>query len=159
MPLHDWSSLAGWEGVHDYWIVELARDIKAKLPAPYRAYIGSTPALLVGAGDDRPDVAVRRREAGEPPAGEGDGDAMEPDSEAAALLTTDPQTAVLVTLRGRPVAAVELVSPRNKDHPLVARAIPLALPRLSSPGGEPPARGRASAAADVLVRRQPGRRG
>jgi hypothetical protein len=49
MPLHDWSELSGWEGVHDVWIVELLRAIKPQLPDEYRAYIGSAPALAIGA--------------------------------------------------------------------------------------------------------------
>ncbi len=115
MPLHDWANLDGWEGVHDIWLVELLRDVKAKLPAAYRAYIGSTPALSVGAGDEKPDVAVRRWQDEVPPAASPEGWA--PDSEAVALLRSDPQTAVHVLTRGRLVAAIELISPRNKDRP------------------------------------------
>src|SRR5204862_4843312 len=40
----------------------------------------------------------------------------EPDVETATL-TLDPQKALYVTYRGRLVAAVELISPRNKDRP------------------------------------------
>ena len=59
MPLHDWSELSGWEGVRVIWIVELLRWIKPRLPPNYRAYVGSSPALAIGAGAERPDVAVR----------------------------------------------------------------------------------------------------
>ena len=34
MPLHDWAALAGWEGVHQVWIVELLYWIKPRLPVP-----------------------------------------------------------------------------------------------------------------------------
>ena len=59
MPLHDWSDSAGWEGMHHLWIAELLRWIKPRLPIGYRAYIGSSPLLAVGAPVERPDVGVR----------------------------------------------------------------------------------------------------
>src|SRR5436190_4990785 len=60
MSLHDWSALAGWDGVHQVWIVELLYWIKPRLPAGYRAYIGTTPTFAIGApGEERPDVGVR----------------------------------------------------------------------------------------------------
>src|SRR5437763_10484083 len=60
MPLHDWAALPGWEGVHQVWIVELLYWIKPRLPAGYRAYIGTTPTFAIGApGEERPDVGVR----------------------------------------------------------------------------------------------------
>jgi hypothetical protein len=37
MPLHDWNDLAGWDGVHNIWIVELLRWIRPRLPEGYRA--------------------------------------------------------------------------------------------------------------------------
>jgi hypothetical protein len=60
MPLHDWTELAGWEGVHHSWITELLRWIKPRLPAGYRAYIGSAPLVAVGAPAEKPDVGVRK---------------------------------------------------------------------------------------------------
>ena len=73
MPLHDWSELSGWEGVHDIWIVELLRWIKPRLPPDYRAYVGSCPALAIGTAAERPDVAVKavaaRACSGEPSSG------------------------------------------------------------------------------------------
>ena len=48
MSLHDWSALAGWDGVHQVWIVELLYWIKPRLPAGYRAYIGTTPTFAIG---------------------------------------------------------------------------------------------------------------
>jgi len=130
MPLHDWSELSGWEGVHDVWIVELLRAIKPQLPDEYRAYIGSAPALAIGATAGRPDIAVRPWRPEPPPDRVREAlddhrrEPIEPDEEIATL-AIDPQTAVFVTAHGRLVAAVELVSPRNKDRP-AARAIYLA---------------------------------
>jgi hypothetical protein len=115
MPLHDWTELSGWEGVHDIWLVELLRDVKLRLPPAYRAYIGSTPALSVEAGDEKPDIAVRHWSS-EASTSSLSGP-MAPDSETVALLSQDPQTAVHVTLRGKLVAAIEVTSPRNKDRP------------------------------------------
>ncbi len=121
MPLHNWAELGGWDGVHNIWIVELLRYVKPRLPDGYRAYIGTTPALAVGAPEERPDVAVRQW-LPEPPPEPGplpanaDPSLPEPDDEVATL-TLDPQTAVYVTAHGRMVAAVELISPRNKDRP------------------------------------------
>ena len=45
MPLHDWSDLGGWEGVHDIWLVELLRCIMPQLPPGYQIHLGSSPAL------------------------------------------------------------------------------------------------------------------
>lgn len=122
MPLHNWDNAAGWDGVHHFWITHLFNWLKPRLPDDYRAYVGSVPALTVTAAPERPDVAVRHW-LPEPPA--------EPNPEKApvaevpldepivevATLTLDPQTALYVTYRGRLVAAVELISPRNKDRP------------------------------------------
>ncbi len=120
MPLHDWTNPAGWDGVHNIWIVELLRWIKPRLPEGYRAYIGSTPALTVGAADEKPDVAVRQWLPEPPtdltPSSPGLDDGSEPEVEIATL-TLDPQTAVYIATHNRMVAAIELVSPRNKDRP------------------------------------------
>lgn len=120
MPLHDWTDRPGWDGVHHLWITELLRWIKPQLPEGYRAYIGTPPVLAVGAPQERPDVGVR--EWNEPPApasANGPGAASkpvdEPDEEVA-VATIDPGKALYVATQGRLVAAVELVSPRNKDR-------------------------------------------
>src|SRR5438034_8347174 len=108
MPLHNWNDQAGWDGVPSVWIVELLRWIKPRLPADYRAYIGSTPALAVGALDERLDVSVREWPP-ELPGGENPPLSLpaaesaalaEPDEEIATL-TLDPQKAVYVVARGR----------------------------------------------------------
>jgi hypothetical protein len=125
MPLHDWNELPGWEGMHHLWIAELLRWVKARLPSGYRAYIGSAPLLAVGAPPEKPDVGVRRWD-GETssvpnapangPQGPGDVAQTEPDEEIA-VATLDPGSSLFVESHGRLVAAVELISPRNKDRP------------------------------------------
>jgi hypothetical protein len=130
MSLHDWSALAGWDGVHQVWIVELLYWIKPRLPAGYRAYIGTTPTFAIGAPTEaRPDVGVRDWSGSDqspPPsacqAGAGTGEpAVEPDEEVA-VGTIAGDTALLVEQQGRLIAAIELVSPRNKDRPSACTA-------------------------------------
>src|SRR4051794_12584214 len=121
MPLHDWSNLSGWEGVHILWMTELFHRVRPRLPAGYRAYLGSVPLLAVGAPEGKPDIRVHSWKSEEArPVGvsdaAADGDA--PDSEVEiAVATIDPGTALLIERHGALVAAVELVSPRNKDRP------------------------------------------
>src|SRR5260370_26788595 len=59
MPLHDWGDTSGWEGVHLLWMAELLRFAKGRLPAGFRAYLGSGPAVAIGAPAAHLDVAVR----------------------------------------------------------------------------------------------------
>jgi hypothetical protein len=129
MPLHEWTDRTGWEGMHHLWITEMLRWVKPRLPAGYRAYIGSAPALAIGAPGGRPDVAVvpwpndRGEDTPTPstgPASES-GDEIEPDIELA-VATLDPSTSLFVEKQGRLVAAVELISPRNKDWPSAREA-------------------------------------
>ncbi len=123
MPLHDWTALPGWEGVHQVWIVELLYWIKPRLPPGYRAYIGTTPAFAIGApGKERPDVGVREWPTGNGPQTSADhrpaapaDPAEEPDQEIA-VATLEGQSALLVERQDRLVTALELVSPRNKDR-------------------------------------------
>jgi hypothetical protein len=126
MPLHDWNQVKGWDGVNHLWIAELLHWIKPRLPEGYRAYIGSAPLLAVGEPEGRPDVSVRT--ASVPPLEDGTGaapasqePASEPDEEVA-VATLDPTHTLFVAREGWLVAAVELVSPRNKDR-LAARAL------------------------------------
>src|SRR5687768_8175994 len=99
MPLHDWAGLSGWEGVHLLWMTELLRDLKAKLPPEFRAYIGSGPALAVGvpSGGGRPDVAVRSHgpvhDTGPAAAPAAYPEVSEPDVEVA-VATLDPDPAL-----------------------------------------------------------------
>jgi hypothetical protein len=120
MPLHDWSERGGgWEGVHHIWITEILRWVKPRLPSGYRAYIGSAPVVAVDAPPGLPDVGVHRQTE-EPLAPPGNGPAAggdDPDEEIA-VVTLDPATSLFVEASGRLVAAVELISPRNKDRAL-----------------------------------------
>ena len=127
MSLHDWSDRPGWEGMHVLWISELLRWVKPQLPAGFRAYIGAAPLLAVGAPSERPDVGVRSwsptdeaRPSGAVVA-ETDTVPAEPDEEIA-VATLNVETAVYVERQGRLIAAVELISPRNKDRPLARTA-------------------------------------
>jgi hypothetical protein len=130
MPLHDWSTLAGWDGVHQVWIVELLYWIKPRLPAGYRAYIGTTPTFAIGAPTEgRPDVGVRDWSGSDlPPSpsagqvGDGTGEPAEEPDEEIAVGTIAGDTALLVEQQGRLIAAIELVSPRNKDRPSACTA-------------------------------------
>lgn len=117
MPLHDWAALTGWDGVHQVWMVELLYALKPQLPPAYRAYIGTTPTFAIGAPDDgRPDVGVRDWPTTEPrPPGSGGESGPEPDEEVV-VTTITADTALMVERAGRLVAAIELVSPRNKDR-------------------------------------------
>ncbi len=116
MPLHDWSAQPGWDGVHTLWISELLRWVKPRLPAGYRAYVGSTPTLTIGAPPSHAGVQVRQWLPEQPAACPTGGDGVIPDEEVAvSVLTAEP--ALYVASEGHLIAAVELVSPRNKDRP------------------------------------------
>jgi hypothetical protein len=110
------------------WTTERLRWVKPRLSVGYRAYIGSAPVLAVGAPVDRLDVSVRSWSPADamklpgPPFSQTSTDPAEPDEEIA-VATLDPETAVYVERRGRLIAAVELISPRNKDRP-IARSYP-----------------------------------
>jgi Protein of unknown function (DUF4058) len=116
MPLHDWRDDRGWAGLNILWQAQLLDWVQQRLPAGYRAYLGSVPALTIDVPNDRPDLGVRQWESG-PTAGAGSTESPGPDTEAVAVFELDPQTAVHIDLHGRLVAAIELVSPRNKDRP------------------------------------------
>jgi hypothetical protein len=119
MSLHDWSAQTGWDGVHTLWISELLRFVKPRLPAGYRAYVGCSPTLTIGAPPAHADVQVRQwtPEPPTPPSSAEPvaGNDLQPDEEVAvSVLTAEP--AVYVACAGHLVAAIELVSPRNKDR-------------------------------------------
>jgi hypothetical protein len=119
MPLHDWFDLRGWEGVHHYWMSELARNIKEQLPPGYRAYIGSGLAVATGEPPPKRDVSVRMQstemrggiaiQSGQSVAG------VEPDIEIATA-TLEIEPSIFVEREGRLVAVAEVISPRNKDR-------------------------------------------
>lgn len=118
MPLHDWTDRGGWEGVHHLWLAELARWLKARLPAGYRAFIGSPPTIGIGSLSEKPDVSVREWRDEAKPTGPvaPDGTIVEPTVEVA-LATDELAPAVQVEYKGRLIAAIEIISPRNKDRP------------------------------------------
>jgi hypothetical protein len=106
MPLHDWTDGRGWESVGPLWITSLLYWLQERLPPGYRAYLGSVPALTIAAG----------LEEGAAPSGALT-DRPDPDFHAVSMLNPEPQLAVHVYHHGQLIAAVELVSPRNKDRP------------------------------------------
>ena len=74
------------------------------------------PALTLEAGDGKPDVTVRGWRTPLPMPAAGVALAVAPDREAVAAFTPDGQRALHVDWHGQLIAAVELVSPRNKDR-------------------------------------------
>ncbi len=124
MPLHDWTNLTGWDGLHQIWIVELLYWIKPRLPAGYRAYIGTTPTFAIDAPpEERPDVGVHGWPQPElsaksdvsPSQSSPDTFSEEPDEEIA-VASIESTSALFVERHGQLIAAIELVSPRNKDR-------------------------------------------
>ncbi len=120
MPLHDWTDERGWDGVHVLWLTQLLDWTQPRLPEGYRAYVGSVPALTVDANNGRPDVMVRQWSpapaGGAAPTGTLTGSIAAPDQEAPATFELDPHRAIHIDLRGQLIAAIELVSPHNKDR-------------------------------------------
>jgi hypothetical protein len=115
MPLHDWTDRPGWEGLHIFWMTEMARILRVELPPGYRAVIGSSPLVAIGATAVKPDVAVTN--GSHPPRPKiAPLVTPEPDVEVA-VATLQEDASVQVERDGRLVAVVELVSPRNKDRP------------------------------------------
>jgi hypothetical protein len=123
MPLHDWNTPKFWSGVHSLWLSELFRYVKPKLPHGYRAYLGTLPYLAIGVTNGDPDLTVTRTPPGPVHALPGPGpdegrqpDEIEPDVEALVATLPTPDLTLFVELDGLMVAAVEVVSPRNKDR-------------------------------------------
>src|SRR4051794_38569711 len=117
MPLHDWTDERGWDSVHPFWLAYLVEWIQPRLPEGYKAFLGGVPALTVASGNGRPDVSVRQF-GPEPPAVEGavDTAVLAPDLETSVAIRLDPQRAIHIDFHGQLVAAIEIVSPRNKDR-------------------------------------------
>jgi hypothetical protein len=115
MPLHDWKDERRWDGLHLLWLAQLLDWIQPRLPSGFRAYVGSVPALTLEAGNGKPDVTVRGWRS-PPSAAPSSPAALAPDRETVATFTLDPQRAIHVDWHGQLIAAVEIVSPRNKDH-------------------------------------------
>jgi hypothetical protein len=116
VPLHDWKDERGWDGVHLLWLAQLLDWIQPRLPPGFRAYVGSVPALTLEAGNGKPDVTVRGWRSQPSGAAPGGSAALTPDRETVATFTLGPQRAIHVDWHGQLIAAVEVVSPRNKEH-------------------------------------------
>lgn len=119
MPLHDWTDERGWDSVHPLWLTYLLEYVQERLPEGYKAFLGGVPTLTVDSSNGKPDVSVRQW-APSPVAevatsGTAVG-ALEPDLEANVVVRLDPQRAVHIDFHGQLIAALELVSPRNKDR-------------------------------------------
>jgi hypothetical protein len=116
MPLHDWTDERGWDSVHPFWLAYLVEWIQPRLPEGYKAFLGGVPALTVAAANGKPDVGVQQWKPAPIAEVTNDTAALEPDLEASVSIRLDPQPAVHVDLHGQLIAAIELVSPRNKDR-------------------------------------------
>ncbi len=114
MALHDWANRKRWGTVHLYWMTEIAQDLKATLPPGYQAIVGSSDLIAIDIEPVRPDVAVL-------PSPETAGDARpaatpEPDF-AVDVAALEDELVLAVVRNSFVVAAIELISPRNKDRP------------------------------------------
>ena len=118
MPLHNWRDDRGWDSLHTFWQTQLIDWLQPRLPPGYRAFLGSVPNLTIDSANGRPDLSVRdwQNPATEPRPLAGGAD-DQPDFEGLATLTLDADLAVHIHRDGALVAAVEIVSPRNKDRP------------------------------------------
>jgi hypothetical protein len=117
MPLHDWTDVRGWDSVHPFWLTYLVEWIQPRLPEGYKAFLGGVPALTVASGNGKPDVSVRK--GSPPPPAEQvatETAVHEPDLEARITIRLDPQLAVHIDFYGQLISAIELGSPRKKDH-------------------------------------------
>jgi hypothetical protein len=117
MPLHDWDDDRGWDSVHQLWINALLYWVQERLPPGYRAYLGSVPGVTIAAEPGRPDVGIRAWQSREEDTTASLDESPEPDFQAVALLHPEPPLAIHVFRSGQLVAAIEIVSPRNKDRP------------------------------------------
>src|SRR5262249_48153157 len=116
MPLHGWSRLPEWEGVHHLWISELYRSLKTKLPPGYRAGLATVPSLTIGRPATHPDINVRRHSGLPAPAAEPSLDDLTGFDSEVTIVAIEPSTMVQVFRGGDLVAVLELLSPRNKDR-------------------------------------------
>jgi hypothetical protein len=119
MPLHDWQERPDWDGVHRRWITELLRWLGPRLPVGYRAYLGSAPPLTVTAHTELPDPGGESADANATTDARAAAPGfLEPDEEVA-VTALQPDVAVMVARDDELVAIVEVMSPRNKERPLV----------------------------------------
>jgi hypothetical protein len=116
MPLHDWSRLPDWEGVHQLWIGELYRTLKGTLPPGYRAGLATVPSLTIGRPATHPDINGHRHPDRPAPAHEPSLDDLTGFDSEVTILAIDPSMIVQVFQGATLVAVLELISPRNKDR-------------------------------------------
>ena len=118
MPLHNWRDERGWDSVQHFWITRLAQWLKPRLPSGFRAYLGVPRGLTIRTESGRPDVSIRhwQREAAPAANPTATAELATPDFQGVARATADPQLAVQIVRQGELLAAIELVSPRNKDR-------------------------------------------
>lgn len=116
MPLHDWRDERRWDGAHLLWLARILDWVQPRLPAGFRAYVGSVPALTLEADNGKPDVTVRGWRGPTPEPAPAAAVAVAPDRETVAAFTPDAQRALHVDRHGQLIAAIELVSPPNKDR-------------------------------------------
>ena len=117
MPLHDWTDERGWDSVHPFWLAYLVEWIQPHLPEGYKAFLGGVPALTVASANGKPDVSVRQWGPGSAVEALTSGTGvLEPDLEASVTFRLDPQRALHIDFHGQLIAALEIVSPRNKDR-------------------------------------------
>ena len=115
MPLHDWTARDNFDGLHHLWISEIVVLLRHTLPPPYRVVVGSSPVVSLGPERVNPDVAVANgRHGTSTPTADG---WRLPDTEVAVTTVVEEDATVQVERNGRLVAAVELISPGNKDRP------------------------------------------
>ena len=114
MPLHDWTDRDNFDGFHTYWMTEIAVLLRHTLPPPYQVLLGSSPRMAIGGTRHRPDVGVANGTHPHTPTAAGA--VREPDAEVP-VATLDEELTVQVERNGRLVAAIEFISPRNKDRP------------------------------------------
>jgi len=117
MPLHDWTDERGWDSVHPLWLTYLLEHVQERLPEGFKAFLGGVPSLTVDSGHGKPDVGVRQWGAG--PLADTTASVagvLEPDLEMSVAFHLTPQRAIHVDFHGQLIAALEIVSPRNKDR-------------------------------------------
>lgn len=117
MPLHDWTDERGWDSVHPLWLTYLLEYVQERLPEGYKAFLGGVPSLTVDSANGKPDVNVRQwgQPSGVQTATSG-ASLLDPDMETKVVIRLDPQRAVHIDYHGQLIAAIEIVSPRNKDR-------------------------------------------
>lgn len=117
MPLHDWTDERRWDSVHPLWLTYLLEYVQERLPEGYKAFLGGVPSLTVDSGHGKPNVSVRQwgRESVADTV-TASPHVLEPDLEASVAFRLAPQCALHIDLHGQLIAALELVSPRNKDR-------------------------------------------